>query len=73
VIRRGGTIVCCHGDDCPMDSCDVEMCDQWGVSDAPPMRIEGLWLAEVLSIVRGSETSLGFMFVGVRSGGYYQS
>jgi hypothetical protein len=49
---RGNCIVCCHGDDRPMDSCDVGMCDQWEASDAPPMRIGGLWLAEELSIAR---------------------
>jgi hypothetical protein len=52
-----------------MDSCDVEMCDQWGASDAPPLRIEGLWLAEELSIATRSKTSSFFLFVFLRGGG----
>jgi len=46
-----------------MDSRGVEMCDQWGALDAPPMWIEGLWLAEELSIARRCKTFLFFLFL----------
>ena len=49
----------------PMDLCDVEMRDQWGASDAPPMRIGGLWLAEEWSSAVSSKTSPPFFFLGL--------